>query len=89
LKNIPSVSLDADGNVKRGNTNVKILVDGKPFGMDGQNRSNLIEQVPASAVESVELITNPSSKYEAEGVSGIINIVLKKLKHSDITATYH
>lgn len=81
LKNIPSVSLDADGNISlRGNTNVKILVDGKPFGMEGQNRSNLIEQIPASGVESIELITNPSSKYEAEGVSGIINIVLKKNK---------
>ncbi|MCI0448353.1 MAG: TonB-dependent receptor [Chlorobi bacterium] len=81
LKNIPSVSLDADGNVSlRGNSNVKITVDGRPFGMDGQNRSQLLEQIPANSIESIELITNPSSKYEAEGVSGIINIVLKKNK---------
>lgn len=81
LKNIPSVSVDADGNVSlRGNTNVKITVDGRPFGLDGQNRSQLLEQIPANQIESVELVTNPSSKYEAEGVSGIINIVTKKTK---------
>lgn len=81
LKNIPSVSVDADGNVSlRGNTNVRITVDGRPFGLDGQNRSQLLEQIPANQIESVELVTNPSSKYEAEGVSGIINIVTKKTK---------
>lgn len=81
LKNIPSVSVDADGNVSlRGNTNVKITVDGRPFGLDGQNRSTLLEQIPANQIESIELVTNPSSKYEAEGVSGIINIVTKKTK---------
>lgn len=81
LKNIPSVSVDADGNVSlRGNTNVKITVDGRPFGLDGQNRTQLLEQIPANQIESVELVTNPSSKYEAEGVSGIINIVTKKTK---------
>lgn len=81
LKNIPSVSVDADGNVSlRGNSNVKITVDGRPFGMDGQNRGALLEQIPANQIESVELVTNPSSKYEAEGVSGIINIVTKKTK---------
>ncbi len=81
LKNIPSVSVDADGNVSlRGNSNVKITVDGRPFGLEGQNRSALLEQIPANQIESIELITNPSSKYEAEGVSGIINIVTKKTK---------
>lgn len=81
LKNIPSVSVDADGNVSlRGNSNVKITVDGRPFGMDGQNRGALLEQIPANQIESIELVTNPSSKYEAEGVSGIINIVTKKTK---------
>src|SRR4030095_12764810 len=81
LKNIPSVSVDADGNVSlRGNTAVKILVDGRPFGMEGQNRATLLEQIPANLVDNVEVITNPSSKYEAEGVSGIINIILKKTK---------
>ncbi len=81
LKNIPSVSVDAEGNVSlRGNTDVKILVDGRPFGMEGQNRATLLEQIPANLIDNVEVITNPSSKYEAEGVSGIINIVLKKTK---------
>jgi outer membrane receptor protein involved in Fe transport len=81
LKNIPSVSVDADGNVSlRGNSNVKITVDGRPFGLEGQNRAALLEQIPANQIESIELVTNPSSKYEAEGVSGIINIVTKKTK---------
>src|SRR5690349_13542273 len=67
LKNIPSVSVDADGNVSlRGNTNVKITVDGRPFGLEGQNRSALLEQIPANQIESIELVTNPSSKYKAE-----------------------
>jgi outer membrane receptor protein involved in Fe transport len=79
LKNIPSVSVDVEGNVSlRGSTNVKILVDGKPFGLNSPNRTNLLEQIPASQILSVEVISNPSAKFEAEGTSGIINIVLKK-----------
>ncbi|MEO6694506.1 MAG: outer membrane beta-barrel family protein [Ignavibacteria bacterium] len=79
LKNVPSVSVDVDGNVSfRGNQNVKIIVDGKPFGGQGANIGSLLEQIPANQISSVELITNPSAKFEAEGPSGIINIVLKK-----------
>lgn len=79
LKNIPSVSVDNDGNVSlRGSTNVKITVDGKPFGLQGQNRSAILEQIPANQIASIELITNPGAKFDAEGVSGVINIILKK-----------
>lgn len=79
LKNVPSVSVDVDGNISfRGSQNVKIIVDGKPFGGQGANIGTLLEQIPANQIASVELITNPSAKVEAEGPSGIINIVLKK-----------
>lgn len=79
LKEIPSVTVDQDNNVSlRGSEGVKIMIDGRPFGLEGNNRGNILEQIPASQVESIELITNPSAKYEAEGSSGIINVVLKK-----------
>lgn len=79
LKNIPSVSVDVDGNVSlRGSDNVKILVDGKPSGLDGSSKADILQQIPANMIQSIELVTNPSAKYEAESSSGIINIVLKK-----------
>lgn len=79
LREIPSVTVDQDGNVSlRGGEGVKIMIDGRPSGLDGQSRTIILEQTPASDVESVELITNPSAKYEAEGSTGIINIVMKK-----------
>lgn len=76
LKNVPSVSVDNDGNVSlRGSQNVRILVDGRPLFDDA---ANTLEAIPASSVESIELITNPSAKFEAEGETGFINVVLKK-----------
>jgi len=79
LKNVPSVQVDIDGNVSlRGSQSVKILVDGKPFGLDGSNRNIVLQQIPANSIESIELITNPSAKYNPEGTSGILNIILKK-----------
>lgn len=79
LKNIPSVSVDVDGNVTlRGNSNVKIIIDGKPFGINGSNMNTMLEQIPANQISSIELITNPGAKFDAEGASGIINIVMKK-----------
>ncbi len=76
LQQVPSVTVDIDGNVSlRGSQNVKILVDGRQSGLTG---SQILEQIPATAIESIELITNPSAKYEAEGQSGIINLILKK-----------
>jgi len=79
LKNIPSVSVDVDGNVSlRGSGNVKILVDGKPSGLDGSSKADILQQIPTNMIQSIELVTNPSAKYEAESSAGIINIVLKK-----------
>jgi outer membrane receptor protein involved in Fe transport len=79
LKELPSITVDQDGNVSlRGSEAVKILIDGKPLGLDGSGRNNVFRQIPSSAVESIEFITNPSAKFEAEGSSGIINILLKK-----------
>lgn len=88
LDNVPSVAVDADGNVSlRGNDNVKILIDGKPSGMIGVNVAQALKQLPADAVEKVEVITNPSSRYDAEGGAGIVNIVLKKGKNQGINGS--
>ncbi len=85
LKEIPSVTVDQDNNVSlRGSEGVKIMIDGRPSGLDGTNRGDLLAQIPATQVESVELITNPSAKFEAEGSSGIINIVLKKNENKSL-----
>lgn len=79
LANIPSVSVDVEGNVSlRGSGNVRILIDGKPSGLVSFNGAAGLQQLQGSLIERVEIITNPSARYEAEGVGGIINIVLKK-----------
>jgi outer membrane receptor protein involved in Fe transport len=79
MQNIPSVTVDVEGNVSlRGSSNVIILIDGKPSGMVDISSGELLQQIPASSIESVEVITNPSVRYDPEGTSGILNIVLKK-----------
>lgn len=79
MENVPSVAVDADGNVSlRGNTNITLLIDGKPSSQAGLAASDVLNQIPASAIESVEVITNPSVRYDPDGSYGIINIVLKK-----------
>ncbi len=79
LRRIPSVTVDADGNISmRGSGNLKILIDGKPSMLTASNQSQVLEQIPAGSIESIELITNPSAKYDPEGETGIINIILKK-----------
>lgn len=79
LENIPSVTIGNDGNVTlRGSANVKVLIDGRPYELMGSDLESLLEQIPATTVENVEIITNPSAKYDPEGMSGIININLKE-----------
>ena len=79
LTNIPSVTVDPEGTVKlRGSDNVRILIDGKPSGLVSFKGSSGLQQLQASMIERVEIITNPSARYEAEGSAGIINIILKK-----------
>jgi len=85
LQTIPSVVIDIDGNISlRGNEGVIIFIDGKPSGIVGSNMNAILEQIPASSIESIEVVTNPSARYEAEGNSGIINIVLKKNKKAGL-----
>lgn len=80
LKNVPSVNVDVDGNVSvRGSQNVNILINGKPSTLTATG-STILEQIPANVIDHLEIVTNPSAKYEAEGNAGIINIVLKKEK---------
>ena len=81
LQNIPSVNVDIDGKVSlRGSENVTVLIDGKPSTLTGANRQAILQQLPANAISEVEIITNPSAKYDADGMAGIINIKTKKDK---------
>ncbi len=81
LNNLPSVDVDGSGGVSlRGNSNIRVLIDGKPAGLTMNDISTVINQIPANAIETVEIITVPSVKYDPEGIGGIINIKLKKEK---------
>lgn len=87
LETVPSVTVDMDGNISyRGSENVTILIDGRPANFAG-SRKAVLEQIPANMISSIELITNPSAKYDPEGTSGIINIVTKKRKTQNTSIT--
>ena len=80
LDNVPSVTVDVEGNISlRGNESVRILINGKPSALSGLSPEAL-QQLPADAIEKVEVITNPSARYDAEGTAGILNIILKQEK---------
>jgi outer membrane receptor protein involved in Fe transport len=81
MKNVPSVNVDMDGNVTLRNATPQIYIDGRPTTLT-------LDQIPADAIESVEVITNPSAKYDASGGNaGILNIILKKNKKSGYNGT--
>ncbi len=93
LRNVPSVDVDIDGNLSlRGSGNVTILIDGRPSGLTGSATQSLLEQIPASSIDRVEIITSPTAKYDPEGVAGILNIILKKDKlegkHGQVSVTW-
>lgn len=88
LDNVPSVSVDVDGNVSlRGSGNVRILINGKPSGLTGISTSEALKQLQGNQIEKIEVITNPSSRYEAEGEVGIINIILKKDRREGVNGS--
>lgn len=89
LNNLPAVSVDLDGNISlRGSQNVRVLIDGKPSGLVGLSSADALRQLQGNLVERVEVITNPSARYDAEGLAGVINIVLKKEKRKGMNGSY-
>jgi ferric enterobactin receptor len=79
LRKVPQVAVDADGNVSlAGNSSIKFLIDGKPSSAFGSNIADVLQALPASQIKSIEVVTNPGARYDAEGLGGIINIILKK-----------
>ena len=89
LDNLPSVQVDIEGNVSlRGSENVRILVDGKPSGLIGIGSTDALRRLQGDLIDRIEVITNPSARYEAEGEVGIINIVLKKGKREGVNGSF-
>ncbi len=93
LNNVPSVTVDVEGTISlRGNENVRILINGKPSAMAGFGSTDALRQLPADAIDRVEVITSPSARYDTEGTAGILNIILRKEKtlglNGSFTASY-
>lgn len=89
LDNVPSVTVDVEGNISlRGSQNVRVLIDGKPSGLAGISTADALRQLQGNLIESVEVITNPSARYDAEGEVGIINIILKKENRKGVNGSF-
>lgn len=89
LDNVPSVSTDVDGNVSlRGSEGVQILINGKQSALTGLGSTNALKNIPSNLIEKIEVITNPSSRYDAQGQVGIINIVLKKQQNPGLNGSF-
>lgn len=88
LQNVPSITVDPDGNVSlRGKSNVTILIDGKPATLLGGDNASALQSLPASSIAEVEVITNPSAKFDAQGMTGIVNIITRKDKKLGLNGT--
>ncbi len=86
LENQPSISTDIDGNVSlRGSESFLVLIDGRPSALTG---SDALQQIDASSIDNIEIITNPSAKYAADGVAGIINVIMKKDKRKGLNGQF-
>jgi outer membrane receptor protein involved in Fe transport len=82
LENVPSLDVDIEGNVSmRGTSNFQVLIDGKPSILAS---NDALQQIPASTIDRIEIITNPSAKYDPDGVGGILNVILKQQKKSGV-----
>lgn len=89
MDNLPSISVDVDGNVSlRGSQNVRILINGRPSGLVGLSSTDALRQLQGNLIERIEVVTNPSARYDAEGSAGVINIVLKKKRESGFNGAF-
>lgn len=89
LDNVPSVTTDIEGNISlRGSGNLTILINGKPSALTGNGNTDILKFIPADQIERVEVMTNPSAKFDAEGSAGMINIVMKKDRLSGLHASF-